>query len=109
LFILISQERPGLVGPLLRIPDGRVSLAEGERLLREHQRLPDFLLLLRARGQHTKALSLLHQHQYTTDASPLKGPQPLVDYLHNLGRRPFILIIIVFYNEQNCLVPVKLH
>ncbi|KAF2364733.1 Vacuolar sorting protein 39/Transforming growth factor beta receptor-associated domain 1 [Trinorchestia longiramus] len=85
LYPVCLQERPSLVGPLLRIPDGRVSLAEGERLLREHNRLPDFLQLLRARGQHSKALALLHQHQHTTQPSPLKGPWVLVDYLQNLG------------------------
>ena len=74
------------MGPLLRLPDSRVSLAEGERLLRQYNRLPDFLLLLRARGQHGKALSLLHQHQNTTEPSPLKGPEAIVDYMQHIGK-----------------------
>ena len=77
------KERPGLVGPLLRLPDSRVSVTEGERLLRDCGRLPDFLLLLRSRGKHEEAMKILRQNQNT--ASPVGKPEAIVDYLVHIG------------------------
>lgn len=79
------QTNDSLVRPLLRLPDSQVSVGEGERVLRQAHRFPDLVLLLQTRGQHQRALNLLHRHSRKPE-SPLTGHHHTVSYLQQLGK-----------------------
>ena len=80
-----------LVPSLLRMPDSRVSVEEGERVLRQAHKYSDVVLLLKTRGQHHRALQLLHRHSKRQD-SPLHGPSSTITYLQHLGMNHIELI-----------------
>ncbi|KAG7163431.1 Vam6/Vps39-like protein-like [Homarus americanus] len=80
-----------LVQPLLRMRDSRVSVVEGERVLRHSHKYPELVLLLQTRGLHQRALQLLIRHAKRPD-SPLCGHQHTVNYLQHLGPQHIDLI-----------------
>ncbi|XP_042232169.1 vam6/Vps39-like protein isoform X2 [Homarus americanus] len=85
------QTNDSLVQPLLRMRDSRVSVVEGERVLRHSHKYPELVLLLQTRGLHQRALQLLIRHAKRPD-SPLCGHQHTVNYLQHLGPQHIDLI-----------------
>ncbi|KAK4324087.1 hypothetical protein Pmani_005270 [Petrolisthes manimaculis] len=85
------QTDDSLVRTLLRKPDNQVSVGEGERVLRQSHRFLDLVLLLQTRGQHQRALNLLHRHSRKPE-SPLTGHHHTVSYLQQLGSEHIDLI-----------------
>ncbi|XP_076052623.1 vacuolar protein sorting 39 [Oratosquilla oratoria] len=85
------QTNDALIVPLLRMPDSRVSIEEGERVLRKANKYQELVLLLQTKGLHQKALELLLRHSKRPD-SPLKGHQRIISYLQHLGPNQIDLI-----------------
>lgn len=85
------QTNDSLVQPLLRMRDSRVSVVEGERVLRHAHKYPELVLLLQTRLLHQRALQLLIRHAKRSD-SPLFGHHHTVTYLQQLGPQQIDLI-----------------
>ncbi|XP_045614549.1 vam6/Vps39-like protein [Procambarus clarkii] len=85
------QTNDSLVKPLLRMRDSRVSIVEGERVLRHAHKYPELVLLLQTRGLHQRALQLLIRHAKRADSS-LCGHHHTVTYLQHLGPQHIDLI-----------------
>lgn len=85
------QTNDTLVKSLLRMRDSRVSVVEGERVLRHAHKYPELVLLLQTRGLHQRALQLMIRHAKRPD-SPLYGHHHTVAYLQHLGPQHIDLI-----------------
>ncbi|XP_071515409.1 vam6/Vps39-like protein [Panulirus ornatus] len=85
------QTNDSLVQPLLQKRDSRVSVVEGERVLRHAHKYAELVILLQTRGLHQRALQLLIRHAKRPD-SPLIGHHHTVAYLQNLGPEHIDLI-----------------
>lgn len=78
----IFQINDALVAPLLRINNCR--LEEAERMLLQHGKYSELIILYQTKGQHRKALELLRDQAKEPDSS-LEGYQGTKNYLQQLG------------------------
>ncbi|KAK7066121.1 Vam6/Vps39-like protein [Halocaridina rubra] len=92
----IETNNNTLIESLVRMPDTRVSLQEGERLLRKNEKYSELVLFYRSRGHHKKALQLLQRHSDNAESS-LHGCEATISYLQNLG--PEYIDLIGEYSE----------
>ncbi|XP_073983190.1 vacuolar protein sorting 39 [Rhodnius prolixus] len=84
------QTNDALVAPLLR--RNYCNLEETEKTLKKHHKYRELIVLYRTKDLHDKALDLL-QKQALLEDSPLRGHDPTIQYLQNLGKDYFDLIL----------------
>ncbi|KAH9637625.1 hypothetical protein HF086_007339 [Spodoptera exigua] len=82
------QINDALVAPLLRINNCR--LEEAERMLLQHGKYSELIILYQTKGQHMKALQLLRDQAKEPDSS--LGYQETKNYLQQLGAEHINLI-----------------
>ncbi|XP_068220684.1 vam6/Vps39-like protein isoform X3 [Palaemon carinicauda] len=92
----IETNNNTLVESLVRMPETRVSLQEGERLLRKNEKFSELVYFYRSRGHHKRALQLLQRHSDNPE-SVLYGHDHTICYLQNLG--PEYIDLIGEYSE----------
>nr|XP_021201535.2 vam6/Vps39-like protein [Helicoverpa armigera] len=83
------QVNDALVAPLLRTNNCR--LEEAERMLLQHGKHSELIILYQTKGQHMKALQLLREQAKEPDSS-LEGYQGTKNYLQQLGAEHINLI-----------------
>ncbi|XP_014242813.1 vam6/Vps39-like protein [Cimex lectularius] len=83
------QTQDAIVAPLLR--RNYCNLEEAERVLKKHEKYRELEILYKTKGLHEKALQLL-KTQADIEDSPLRGLEPTVTYLQNLGKDHIELI-----------------
>ncbi|XP_053659003.1 vam6/Vps39-like protein [Anopheles marshallii] len=71
-----------LIAPVLRM--NHCYLEESERVLKKHEKYVELIILYQTKGQHKRALQLLHT-QAEVPGSPLYGHDRTVQYLQQLG------------------------
>uniref|UniRef100_A0A8W7PS59 CNH domain-containing protein n=1 Tax=Anopheles coluzzii TaxID=1518534 RepID=A0A8W7PS59_ANOCL len=71
-----------LIAPVLRM--NHCYLEESERVLKKHEKYVELIILYQTKGQHKRALQLLHT-QAEVPGSPLFGHDRTVQYLQQLG------------------------
>uniref|UniRef100_A0A182JZ75 CNH domain-containing protein n=1 Tax=Anopheles christyi TaxID=43041 RepID=A0A182JZ75_9DIPT len=71
-----------LIAPVLRM--NHCYLEESERVLKKHEKYVELIILYQTKGQHKRALQLLHT-QAEVSGSPLFGHDRTVQYLQQLG------------------------
>ncbi|XP_035892749.1 vam6/Vps39-like protein [Anopheles stephensi] len=71
-----------LIAPVLRM--NHCYLEESERVLKKHEKYVELIILYQTKGQHKRALQLLHM-QAEVPGSPLHGHDRTVQYLQQLG------------------------
>lgn len=76
------QVNDALVAPLLRVNNCR--LEEAEKMLLQHSKHSELIILYQTKGQHMKALQLLKEQAKEPDSS-LEGYQGTKNYLQQLG------------------------
>ncbi|KAK9500068.1 hypothetical protein O3M35_001406 [Rhynocoris fuscipes] len=84
------QTNDALVAPILR--RNFCNLEETEKTLKKHKKFRELILLYKTKGLHDKALDLL-QKQAMVEDSPLRGHDPTIQYLQNLGKDYINLIL----------------
>lgn len=82
IYLWIFQTNDALVAPLLR--RNYCNLEETEKTLKKHHKYRELIVLYRTKDLHDKALDLL-QKQALLEDSPLRGHDPTIQYLQNLG------------------------
>ncbi|XP_026730982.1 vam6/Vps39-like protein [Trichoplusia ni] len=83
------QVNDALVAPLLRVNNCR--LEEAEKMLLQHSKHSELIILYQTKGQHMKALQLLKEQAKEPDSS-LEGYQGTKNYLQQLGAEHINLI-----------------
>ena len=84
--ILSIQTNESLVSSLLRLKDNYCHYEETERILKQHNKVSELIILYRSKQEHRKALELLQRHS---------DIPAIIDYLQNLSSE-YIDIILEF-------------
>lgn len=85
------QTNDALVAPLLRLKDNCCHVEEAEKILRQHSKFAELVILYEKKELHKKALDLLMVHSRNSN-SFLSGREATIQYLQRLGVRHLDLI-----------------